>query len=320
MSDYQATIYDDVWRTMINDFPELLISFVNELFATSYDKDARVVLLQDTHEQNSQDGEAEKRITDSCFKIVTIDGAVKHFHVECQSTADDSMLVRMFEYGAQIALDAAEVKTGKISVDFPHAGILFLRSRKRTPDKMVISINTPGGSVSYDVKVAKMQSYTLEQIFYKELLLLLPFYMFIVEKSFPACEKDSARLQELRESLIGIVRQLEILTVAGIISEYTRKSIMELSNKVNMQLTQKYTAIQKEAESIMGGKVLEYEAKTIYKSGIECGFERGIERGIEQGTLKTLYNLVKDELITNVEAAKRAGMSLEEFTKAVAML
>ena len=95
---------------------------------------------------------------------------------------------------------------------------------------------------------------------------------------------------------------------------------MELSNKVNMQLTQKYTAIQKEAESIMGGKVLEYEAKTIYKSGIECGFERGIERGIEQGTLKTLYNLVKDKLITNVEAAKRAGMSLEEFTKAVAML
>ena len=87
-----------------------------------------------------------------------------------------------------------------------------------------------------------------------------------------------------------------------------------------MQLTQKYTAIQEEAESIMGGKVLEYEAKTIYKSGIECGFERGIVRGIEQGTLKTLYILVKDELITNVEAAKRAGMSLEEFTKAVAML
>ena len=89
-----------------------------------------------------------------------------------------------------------------------------------------------------------------------------------------------------------------------------------IKQSTDMQLTQKYTAIQKEAESIMGGKVLEYEAKTIYKSGIECGFERGIE----QGTLKTLYNLVKDELITNVEAAKRAGMSLEEFTKAVAML
>ena len=81
-----------------------------------------------------------------------------------------------------------------------------------------------------------------------------------------------------------------------------------IKKSTDMQLTQKYTAIQKEAESIMGGKVLEYEAKTIYKSGIE------------QGTLKTLYNLVKDELITNVEAAKRAGMSLEEFTKAVTML
>ena len=89
-----------------------------------------------------------------------------------------------------------------------------------------------------------------------------------------------------------------------------------IKKSTDMQLTQKYTAIQKEAESIMGGKVLEYEAKTIYKSGIECGFERGIE----QGTLKTLYNLVKDELITNVEAAKRAGTSLQEFTKAVTML
>ena len=48
--------------------------------------------------------------------------------------------------------------------------------------------------------------------------------------------------------------------------------------------------------------------------------EQGIEQGMERGTLKTLYNLVKDGLITNVEAAKRAGMSLEEFTKAVTML
>lgn len=54
--------------------------------------------------------------------------------------------------------------------------------------------------------------------------------------------------------------------------------------------------------------------------GFQRGMEQGIEQGMERGTLKTLYNLVKDGLITNVEAAKRAGMSLEEFTKAVAML
>lgn len=86
MAEYQATIYDDVWRTMVNDFPDLLIAFVNELFATSYDETCQVELLQDTHEQNRQDGAVEKRITDSFFRIISRDGVVRHYHIECQST------------------------------------------------------------------------------------------------------------------------------------------------------------------------------------------------------------------------------------------
>ena len=33
----------------------------------------------------------------------------------------------------------------------------------------------------------------------------------------------------------------------------------------------------------MGGKVLEYEAKTIKREGIKEGIEQGIKQGIEQG-------------------------------------
>lgn len=50
IGEYKATIYDDVWRTIVHDFPNLLIAFVNELFSESYSKDARVEFLQDTHE------------------------------------------------------------------------------------------------------------------------------------------------------------------------------------------------------------------------------------------------------------------------------
>ena len=42
IGEYKATIYDDVWRTIVHDFPNLLIAFVNELFSESYSKDARV--------------------------------------------------------------------------------------------------------------------------------------------------------------------------------------------------------------------------------------------------------------------------------------
>ncbi len=52
----------------------------------------------------------------------------------------------------------------------------------------------------------------------------------------------------------------------------------------------------------MGGKVLEYDAKTI------------LNQGIETGTINTLISLVNDGLLSVEEAAKRANMTLEEFT------
>ena len=48
--------------------------------------------------------------------------------------------------------------------------------------------------------------------------------------------------------------------------------------------------------------------------------EKGIEKGVEKGMLKTLFALVKDGVISESDAARRAGMSLENFTKAVLAL
>ena len=47
--------------------------------------------------------------------------------------------------------------------------------------------------------------------------------------------------------------------------------------------------------------------------GIEQGIERGIEQGIEQGKINTLLSLVKDGLLSIVDAAKRADMDLTTF-------
>ena len=56
------------------------------------------------------------------------------------------------------------------------------------------------------------------------------------------------------------------------------------------------------------------------KRAREIAKEEGMEEGIEKGMLKTLCSLVKDGILSNMDAAKRAGMSLEEFRKAIAML
>ena len=48
-------------------------------------------------------------------------------------------------------------------------------------------------------------------------------------------------------------------------------------------LQYKHDKLTKGVDDIMGGKVLEYEAKTILNKGINQGIEQGIKRGINQG-------------------------------------
>ena len=85
----------------------------------------------------------------------------------------------------------------------------------------------------------------------------------------------------------------------GVINEYTKKTICEMSERVINKLAMKYEGIRKEVPDIMGGKVLEYEAKTI----------------LREGKLEAFFELVKDNLLSLEEAAKRADMTIEEFEK-----
>ena len=130
---------------------------------------------------------------------------------------------------------------------------------------------TPGGTVEYDIQVMKSQQYTLKAIFEKNLLLLIPFYIFSHESQFEEYEKDKTKLKSLQEEYEQIKNKLEELLNQGAISEYTRCTIIDMSNKVLEHIAVKYNSVKEGVKAVMGGKVLEYEAKTIKREGIEQG-------------------------------------------------
>lgn len=49
----------------------------------------------------------------------------------------------------------------------------------------------------------------------------------------------------------------------------------------------------------------------------QIGIQKGIEQGIEQGTLKTLFELYQDNIISLQEAARRISLTEEEFMDSV---
>ncbi len=58
-----------------------------------------------------QDAVTKEKVTDSSFEIDnSTNEKNKKYHIECQSTPDGSMLIRMFEYDSQIAMDDGEYK------------------------------------------------------------------------------------------------------------------------------------------------------------------------------------------------------------------
>ena len=306
-----STPYDDVFRTMTNDCKELLIPVVNEAFGEHYSGKEEICFYPNEHFLNMQDGQEQKKITDTCF---TIKGeCVKKYHLECQSTEDNSMLVRMFEYDAQIALDDGEVRGNTLTISFPNSSVLYLRSNENTPDVLQMQIQTPNGDISYEIPVMKVKNYSLDELFEKELLFLIPFYIFVHESRFSAYEKEEGLWEDLRKEYEGVKVRLERLCQDGTIDEYVMCMILDMSGKVLEHITRKYQKVWEGVKSVMVGRVLEYEAKTIRNEGIRLGKEQGISQGKTLGKLETYFEMIRDGFISITEAAKRLGMTETEL-------
>ncbi|MCM1179179.1 MAG: hypothetical protein NC347_02900 [Clostridium sp.] len=289
------TPYDDVFRTLLNDCSQLIIPIINETFHENYSGDKKILFYPNEHFLNRQDGVEVERITDTCF--IVEDDIIKKYHWECQSIADNSMLVRIFEYDAQIALDDGEVTGDVLTVKFPNSAILYLRSNSQTPDYLKIYIQTPSGEIVYNVPALKMQRYSIRKIFDKQLLFLIPFYIFSHESRFPEYDKDRSKLEALLDEYEYIKNRLEELCNSSVIDEFTKCTIIDMSNNVLEHLAKNYDEVVKGVKSVMGGKVLDYEAKQIKNEGI----------------LETLVGLVKDGLLPIEEAAKRLQISVDEL-------
>ena len=301
------TPYDDVYRTMLNDCTELIIPVVNEMFLENYTGKEPVVLLPEIHFMNQQDGDTKEKITDSCFEIRS--ELPRKFHIECQSTPDGSMAIRFFEYDSQIALDQGELKNHRLTLRFPHSGVLYLRHTSKTPDNMEIVLDTPGGMITYTIPIMRIQNYSIEEIFQKKLLFLLPFHIFRYEADLKNYETNKEKLEELTQTYRMIKTRLDALCQNGEISEYVKCTIIDMTKRVIRHIAANYEQVRKGVNNEMGGKVLEHEAKTILKRGILQSLINMVIKKIQKGysvpeianqleesenNIQKIYDVIKD--------------------------
>ena len=165
------------------------------------------------------------------------------------------------------------------------------RSNPNTPDELKICIRAARKELKYGIPILKVKNYTLEDIFERRLLMLIPFYIFRYEKELSQIDSDEERLEKLRREYERVAEMLDQECKNGRMRSVTGGALCELSRTVVEKLASKYKNVEKEVAEVMGGKVLSYRSKELYQEALAKGIEQGIEQGIDKGIVKGLANL-----------------------------
>lgn len=285
------TIFDDVFRTMLEKMPELVIPLINEVFGKNYPAD--VAVEQQRNEHQAKNGE---RITDSRLKI-----ADKIYHIECQSTGDAEMVIRMIEYDFAISLETKQIENGRYKIYFPHSCVLYLRGKGRR-DTLGMDIIMPDGRIiKYELPAIYIERYTQDVIFQKNLLFFLPFYVMRYEKSREDIEKDPAKLQKLLDEYAVIASRLE----EGLLRkgrEALYRYLVEVIIKISDYIFADSEKTKKGVDRIMGGKVLELKTDKLINE---------IRQDVKEEVKEKVKAETKEEIV--ICMLKRGKSTLEEI-------
>lgn len=298
------TIFDDVFRTMLEKMPELVIPLINEVFGTNYPAD--IPIEQQRNEHQTKSGE---KITDSRLKI-----ADKIYHIECQSTSDTEMVIRMIEYDFAISLESKKIENGRYRIYFPHSCVLYLRGKGKS-NTIGMDIVMPNGQIiKYDLPAIYVENYTTDVIFQKKLLFLLPFYIMRYENSRTEIEKDATKLQSLLDEYAAIVKKLKA-DVLHKGREVQYNYLMEVIKRIADYIFSNFQIAKEGMDEVMGGKVLELETDKVIKK-IRDKYKDEIKAEIKDEAKEEIaIRMLKRGRNTLEEIAEYTDYPLEQIKK-----
>ena len=276
--------------------PELVIPLINEVFGKNYPADIPIIQMRNEHQ--TQSGEI---ITDSRLLI-----ADKIYHIECQSTSDSKIVLRMIEYDFAIGLEDAKMENGIYRMYFPHSCVIYLRGKGRK-DNLTLEIIMPDGqTLKYSLPAVYVEKYTRDTIFQKKLFLLLPYYIMRYEKQKEILDQDEEKLKILLDEYADIQRKLyESLQNQDMEEYYT--DMVSFITKVSDYIFRDSEKTKKGLEKTMGGEVLELESEKLIR--------KGRQQGIQTNTAETVIRMRNTGKFTEEDISLATGLGLEAIRK-----
>lgn len=132
----EAQLWDEILKKEAFVMSEQLFPLIREIHGKSYERGSTIRPLATEFSVERAD---TKRISSIRADITLLVCECDIYHFECQLEYDGTMVLRMFEYGAHVALSYPSPTTSgsgdsQMLLTFPHSAVLYLQDTRNTPN------------------------------------------------------------------------------------------------------------------------------------------------------------------------------------------
>jgi hypothetical protein len=303
-------IFDLMAKLIIQEAtPTALIHWINSLFKKDFPLDAPV-WRSPTESVSEASGKLEKNTSDIMLNIAGHD-----FHIEAQIEDDETMALRVFEYGFARARDTKTISEDKsvITLRMPEARIIYLEPTASTPDIVTLRLIFPDESIhDYPVKTFKLLDHSLDELERQDMTLLVPLYSLKYRKALkasqPGSEKRKALAADARELGLNMEQAVTRSKERGILTNTdaiaTLRHIIKMYNELYQQYPE-FEEVRMELEERLKSHAAEDVAAAEARG--EARFINEIQRLHQQGmSLDQAFQRVQAETTATQQQTVRS--------------
>ena len=243
-------LWDEILKAIVGTMPEQLFPLFREVYGKEYPEGTSIVLLET---ETSTFWEGKMKPSSSTFMdIALLVGGTDYYHLECQMKNDHEMVIRMFTYDVHFAIThtkAMDGDTGEIILKFPRSVVIYPEGGKAVPDHLQCRVIFQDNSEHiYTIPTVKVQSYSLEEIREKHLMLFLPYTMIRFRPRLR--QKKGITEKELTGYLKEVILILEEEVSAGGLTELQYHDYVRLIRHAADRVFAKYGELRMEADKM----------------------------------------------------------------------
>ena len=206
-------------------------------------------------------------------------------------------------------------KSGIFEIEFPQSCVLYIRNhRKRSlPDYHEAIVKfADGQQIVYRVPLLRAQNYTVDSIFEKRLLILLPYHILRYESFLKNSGSNTKKLEQLLTDYQKISSALEQCTNDKKSTLYIDMItlIEEIADHIIPKDNEK---IRERLGDIMGGKILQLESERLLEKGQLLGEAKGRAAGQAEGRIQGQAEGRKTERIEAIQNMIKYDVSKEKI-------